>query len=222
MKRLNIVFAVLILLPFLGISQSLEELNKPIVAGLDEVAPFSEGLAAVRKGNQWGFMDKEGTLVIDFRDDVVWNQNADTTQADVSGVRYPQFKQGLSIIQELTDEGVPLYGFMDTSGKQVIKPEFVNISSFDNGYAIAIYGKKTLRGKNEFQLNIYDYSFTEVLINLKGEMLWPIQERDNILMSKNRYQLPQLNTKILSDDLLAVKGKDNQWKVVKMALNDPR
>ena len=74
MKRLQL-FAVLIALPFFGFSQTLDDLNKPIIGNLDEVAPFSEGLAAVRKGDQWGFIDKEGGMVIDFRNDVMSASN---------------------------------------------------------------------------------------------------------------------------------------------------
>ena len=214
MKRLQL-FAVLIALPFFGFSQTLDDLNKPIIGNLDEVAPFSEGLAAVRKGDQWGFIDKEGGMVIDFRNDVVWNLQ-ESNAGDVSGVKYPQFKEGLCIISQLTDEGIPLYGFMNTKGETIIEPEFINITSFKNGYAVGIFGKKTFRGKNEFQLKIYDYNFTEVVVNKKGEMIWPVQQRINIMMSKKRFKLPELYAKMLSEDLLAIKGKDNQWKVVKM------
>lgn len=202
-------------LPFMGISQLHENDNKPILDGLDEVATFSEGLAAVRKGNQWGFIDKTGKLAIPFRDDVVWNQNPDISKRGIEGIGHPQFIDGLCIIKELTVEEIPLYGFADINGKQVIKPEFVNITTFDNGYAIGIYARKTMRGKNEFQLDIYDYSFTEVIVNKQGEMIWPVQERTNIVMNKRRFKLPQLRTKILSDDLLAVMDMDNKWKVVK-------
>ena len=214
MKRLQL-FALLIAMPFFGISQSVSDINKPTIAGLDEVAPFSEGLAAVRKGEQWGFIDKEGNQVIDFRNDMVWNRQASNAQG-VSGVRYPEFKEGLAIISKSTDEGIPLYGFINTKGETVIEPEFVNITPFEDGHAIGIYGNKTHRGKNEFQLDIFDYNFTEVVVNTEGEMIWPVQQRQGIMMSKNRYKLPELNVRMLSEDLISVKGKDNKWKVVKM------
>ena len=34
--------------------------------GIDEIAPFSEGLAAVRQGWKWGFINEESMLVINF------------------------------------------------------------------------------------------------------------------------------------------------------------
>jgi hypothetical protein len=219
MKDIILVFALLITAPYLGISQTVESMNKPTIDGLDWVAPFSEGLAAVRKGNQWGFIDKTGKLVIDFRGDIVWNANADTTKPGVEGVEYPKFKEGLCIIQEMKEEDIPYYGFMDTSGKVVIEPDYLNVTEFDDGKAIGIYGRKDFRGKNKFQLNIYDYTFTEVLLNTKGEMLWPIAERQNILMSKKRYQTPEIRAEALSDNLLRVKNEEGKWEVRKIDLN---
>ncbi len=46
MKKIFSLFA-LIILPFLLFAQEL--------SGIDEIAPFSEGLAAIRKGNEWSF-----------------------------------------------------------------------------------------------------------------------------------------------------------------------
>ena len=67
MKQL-ITLCTLLVLPFILFAQEL--------TGIDEIAPFSEGLAAIRKGNEWGFINKEGQLVIEFRDDLVWNFSA--------------------------------------------------------------------------------------------------------------------------------------------------
>lgn len=218
MKHIIIIFAVFMTLPFCGISQNLKEINKPTIEGLDEVAPFSEGLAAVRKGNQWGFIDESGKLVIDFRDDLVWSKDATAHQTDISGISYPKFKEGRCIIQELKEEDIPYYGFIDTTGEIVIAPDFLNLTDFTEGRAIGIYCKKTFRGKNNFQLNIYDYSFTEVLLNTVGEIVWPIAERQNIQMSNRRYGTPEIRAILLSEDLLSVKREDGLWEVRKINL----
>lgn len=55
MKRIYIALLLRLMFPVLGTSQTLESINKVILEGLDEVTPFNEGLAAVRKGNQWVF-----------------------------------------------------------------------------------------------------------------------------------------------------------------------
>ncbi len=219
MKRI-LTFTLFAAIPFLGISQTVEQINKPTVAEIDEIAPFNDGLAAVRKGNQWGFIDSEGQLVIGFRDDLVWNKQPNKDNFGVEGIEVPKFSDGLCVVKEMKDDDIPRYGFIDNTGKIIIKPEFLNVSQFDNGYATGIYENKTLRGKNAFQLNIYDYDFTEVVINKSGEMVWPVQERDNIVMSKKMYKLPELQAKMISKYLLAVKDKNDRWKIVKPELKD--
>ena len=210
--------ALLLLIPLLGFAQSLEELNKPLVGNLDEVAPFNEGLAAVKKGNQWGFINEEGKLVIAFRDDLVWNKTPNTMNIGIEGIGFPQFVNGLCSIKRMQDDGIARYGFIDKTGKVVVAAEFLNVSQFNNGYAVGIYESKSLRGKNSFQLNIYDYAFTEIVVNEKGELLWPIQERQNIIMSKKLYELPELHAQMISSDLLKVKDECNKWKIVKPKL----
>ncbi len=215
MKRTYIIFLTLLLLctPLLGIAQTTTDYLKTTIDDLDEVAPFSEGLAAVRKGDQWGFIDEAGQLVIDFRDDLVWNRNPDPNAKDVTHVGYPRFKDGLCMVKELKEEDIPYYGFIDTTGKLVIEPEYINLSPFENGYAVGIYVKKTMRGQNEFKLNIFDYSFTEVVLNTKGEIMLPLAERSNIQMSKKRYELPALHSKMLGTNLLVMKTADNRWQI---------
>lgn len=219
MKRMYaLFFVVLFALPFMGNSQIIESINKPVLAELDEVRPFSEGLAAVRKGNRWGFINTDGQLVINFRSDLVWSTEADKSKMDIRGVRYPKFIDGLCMNKALTDEGIPLYGFIDAKGEQVIQPEFVNITQFADNKAIGIFAKRTFRGQNEIKINVFDYSFIEVLINTKGEILWPIMERDHILMSTRRFELPLLRSKIISQDLIAAKNNDSEWEIHRLNL----
>lgn len=216
MKKSLILLALLAGFPLAMNAQSLKSLNKPILEDLDQVMPFSEGLAAVRKGELWGFINTEGTLVIDFRDDLVWNSQAGTEAGGVKSVRHPEFRDGRCMIRTLSEEEIPVYGFIDASGQTVIAPEYLNVTEFRDGRALGIMVKKTFRGKNKFQLNIYDYSFTEVVLNAQGEVLWPIGERQNILMDRRRYELPELSAKILSDDLLAVQTAPGKWELRKM------
>jgi len=204
----------------IGISQSIEEINKATVADLDQIVSFSEGLAAVRKGNQWGFIDEDGQLVIGFRDDLVWSKDPNIANFGIEGIGFPQFKDGLCAVKTVKDDGIARYGFMDKTGNVVIPTEFLNISQFSDGHAVGIYESKELRGKNSFQLEIYDYAFTEVVVNESGEMLWPIQERQNIVMSKKLYKLPELHAYMISEKLLMVKDKTDRWKIVKPRLEN--
>ncbi|MGB5434875.1 MAG: WG repeat-containing protein [Maribacter sp.] len=185
----------------------------------DEIAPFNEGLAAVRIGNQWGFIDENAKLVIDFRDDLVWNQNADTSIPGVLGIRYPQFKNGRCMIQQLKVNNIPFYGFIDTSGEMVIQPEYLNITEFDQENAIGIYVREMYQGQNEIKLDIVEYIFTEVVVNINGEIVWPIAEREHALTAKRRYEVPELRAKLIGKDLLVFKTKDNKWETKKLNLN---
>jgi len=208
MKKALAIF-VFLWIPLLSFTQVLEE--------LDVIAPYSEGLAAVKKGDKWGFIDEKGNLVIDFRDDVVWNEKAIESNTDITGIRYPEFKNGKCLIRELLkDEEIYVYGFMDTSGNTVIKPEYLNVTQFDQGYAIGILMTKTLRGKNEFQLDIFQYRFSEVILDSFGEVMQLITLRDHIQMSKKRYKLPALRARLINPGLLMVMNEKDKWEVRKL------
>ncbi len=202
----------LLFIAFLFVAQS------QTIKNIDQLAPFSEDLAAVRKGDQWGFINKEGTLVIDFRDDLVWDKKTEDSKFGMLSRSYPMFEQGMCLIYTTGEEGIPLYGFIDNSGKIVIQPEYLNITSFDNGLALGILCTKTFKGQNEFKLNIYEFKFSEVLIDTKGEIMEFIGRRDNILMTPRRYEQPNLRSKMLSGDLLAVWSKEKKWEVRKLEL----
>ena len=77
---------------------------------------------------------------------------------------------------------------------------------------------KTFRGQNRFQLNIYDYKFSEVILDSSGEIMLLITQRKNILMDKRRYELPKLTGKYLSKSLMAVKTENNTWELRKINL----
>ena len=220
MKRTSIYLAILIGFPGLVWAQSIKDINVPTVKDLDQVTEFHEGLAAVRKGANWGFIDQSGKLVIEFRDDLVWSENPVAGSKGVRGMAYPRFSEGRCPVRVFKEDEpeIPFYGFIDKAGKTVIQPDFLNITEFRDGIALGIFFKKTFRGKNNFQLNIYDYSFTEVVINTAGEMIWPLAERENIMMEARRYQTPALLARILSPDLIAVETETapRHWEIRKI------
>jgi hypothetical protein len=208
----NILFLIAVLiLPVAVFSQNMKN--------IDEITPFSEGLAAVRKGDTWGFINEEGTLVIDFRSDLHWNKNADTSKSDVSGVQYPIFKEGRCLITKKVEDGVPLYGFIDTEGNTVIEPQFLNVYPFKDDYTTAVLFDKTLKGENEFKLKIYEFKFFDVLLDTSGKIDEYFESRQNIQMTKKRYERPFIGAKKLKGDLAAVYIKDQGWEIRKLSLN---
>jgi hypothetical protein len=210
MRSSFFVIALLISSSF-GISQELKS--------VEEIAPFHEGLAAVRIGDKWGFIDTDGELVIDFRNDLVWNKEGSSEVLDITAIPYPRFKDDRCMIREtLEEEGIDVYGFINSKGETVITPEYLNVTEFDQGYALGILLTKTFRGQNRFQLNIYDFKFSEVILDTSGEIMLLITQRQNILMDKRRYELPDLNAKYLSKTLMAVKTDQNTWELRKINL----
>lgn len=187
------------------------------VSNIDEIAPFNEGLAAVRKGNQWGFINDEGTLVIDFRDDIYWKKEGYTSKSDVSGVHYPMFNEGRCLITEIVEDGVSVYGFIDTKGNVVVEPKLLNVYPFKDGYTTGVLFEKTFRGNNEFNLKIYDFKFFDVLLDTSGEIIEYFDQRYGIQMTKRRFELPYIGAKRLADGLIAVHEKDQGWEIRKMA-----
>ncbi len=213
MKHSMIAIMILLVAPLVVFAQ--DDLK-----GIDEISPFNEGLAALRKGDKWGFINEEGTLVIDFRNDMYWNKDADTSRSDVLGIRYPMFKEGRCLITKMAEDGVPLYGFIDKKGKTVVEPQFLNVYPFKDGYTTGVLFEKTLKGENEFKLKIYEFKFFDVLLNASGEIEEYFERRQNIQMTKRRYQLPFIGAKRLADGLVAVNVKDKGWEIRKINLEN--
>lgn len=212
MKKYIFTAFIMLMLPNVFHSQT--------VKNIDEIAPFSEGLAAVRQGNQWGFINEEGTMVINFRNDIYWNKDADTSKKDISGVQYPMFNEGRCLITKIVEDGVPVYGFIDTKGNVVLEPQLLNVYPFKDGFTTAVLFEKSMKGKNEFNLDIYEFKFHDVMLDTSGEIIEFFNRRYNIQMTKRRYQMPAMGVKQLSAGLVAVNTQDQGWEVRKITLNN--
>ncbi|MGO2341027.1 MAG: WG repeat-containing protein, partial [Psychrobacter sp.] len=112
-----------------------------------DIRNFSEGLVATFKGDKWGYMDKQGNLVIPY----LYNHAGDFSNAlatvlkdgkfgaiDYNGdtvidFRYENlgnFKEGLATFRLTDGDKV---GFIDTKGKTVILPIWDAALSFSEG-----------------------------------------------------------------------------------------
>jgi hypothetical protein len=85
-----------------------------------EQGVFSEGLAAVARGDKWGYIDKTGKWVI--------APQFDHAQPFVEGLAAVEFRRG--------DAHPSLWGYIDKTGKLVIKPQFEEVANFQNGLAV--------------------------------------------------------------------------------------
>ncbi len=90
--------------------------NKPFDQKFENAGNFSNGLCAVQKNGNWGFINKKGELAIDYK--------------DVLGVRACSEER-----IAFKDKNGKI-GYMNTTGKVVIEPQFDNGLSFKNGFAV--------------------------------------------------------------------------------------
>ncbi|MEQ9297886.1 MAG: WG repeat-containing protein [Cyclobacteriaceae bacterium] len=95
----------------------------------DEVQTSHEGLAGVRKGDKWGFINQEGVEIID----LVYYGYPPHKERLPEGVYlaevFPKFNCGLLPIIK-SDGNQYRSGFIDKSGKEVIACEFMLVSGF--------------------------------------------------------------------------------------------
>ena len=119
-----------------------------VISDLDWVSPMHEGLAAVKKGSMWGFIDKDGVTKIEPRKDLVSSKTSFYGISEDSEMEYPLFIEGRCLIEQSFD-GIKYFGFIDKSGKTVVEPGYVNATNFKNGFAIVTQYSKQVLGKNE-------------------------------------------------------------------------
>lgn len=148
------ILIVILLIPFIGFAQNIEN--------VDYISPFHNDIAAVKKGIKWGFIDKEGTLVINYRDDLV--------PAKTGNASYPVFSEERSLIVHKKN-GISYFGYINKSGKTVIEPQFINATNFKDNAAIALKLVKENLGSNDVLMkNVVNYHYFEVIINTNGEI----------------------------------------------------
>jgi hypothetical protein len=198
MKKVAILLILTFLTPFFGYTQT-----------LDYVSPFHEGFSAVKKGNQWAFINKEGVIVIDFRDDLV---STKTNEQE-----YPVFKNNRCIIIK-KEKNISYFGYIDTSGKTVIKPTFLNATNFKNNLAIVLDLKKEVAGYNHIiGKDIVYYTYLEVIINAKGEIKEKLTAPKNVVLAKKFLPVsPKITSKLLSKKLVAVINQNQKWTIKKI------
>jgi len=178
---------------------------------VDQVTPFQEELAAIKKGHQWGFINKEGTLVIDYRNDLVLTNIMDE-MGKVS--TYPVFNNERCLIKKLIGD-IYYYGFIDKTGNVVIKPNYLNATNFKNGYAIVIITSKDVIGHNEVLKKDIIYSKIEdFIINPSGEMVRYLENPRSNNSPKTKPKTPPVfYSKFIAPHLIAVKKKDQKWDI---------
>lgn len=177
-----------------------------VLTNLDEVSHLNEELIAIKKGNNWGFIDEKGLLVIDYRDDVVLNNDKMNPQ--------PVFNDGRCLIRKLVANKY-LYGYIDTKGNEVIPPKFLNASNFYHGKAIVKVILEEKIGFNEvLKKDVISKRLEEFIIDNQGNEVKYLENPRNYIPSKATSKAaPRLHSKFISKNLVAVMKKDGKWDI---------
>jgi hypothetical protein len=125
----------------------------------DDGTRFYEGLASVKVGCHWGFIDASGHFVIPptlagwgrFREGLSTTASGkkglhavvDKAGNTVIAAKYSyigNFHEGLALFRNGPGDASTRFGFLDRSGKEVIRPVFHDAKSFSEGLAAARVG----------------------------------------------------------------------------------
>lgn len=200
MKKVKFILLVIFTIPILGLAQSLEN--------LDYISPFHDGYSAIKKDNQWAFIDSEGAIAIGFRNDLVVTPFGD--------VNYPIFNDGRCLIEELKN-GISYFGYIDTSGKTVIEPQFLNATNFSEGNAIALeLVKETVARNKALGKDVIYYKYFEVTIDTSGVIdNYLTQKGVNVVLDKDFFKKPpQITSRYISENLYAIRYKNKSWTII--------
>lgn len=200
MKRAAILVFLFILLPTIVFTQTIDN--------IDYISPEIEGVIAIKKGNQWGFINNQGILIIDFRSDIVSTKSGNNY--------FPIFSNERCIISTYK-KGIAYFGYIDKSGKTVIETQFLNASNFDHKRALVIKLLKDELGDNKY-LNkpIIKNRTVEVVIDINGKSLHSLTKPKSVLLRKDHLKKPpQITTKFISNNLIAIK-ENKKWIIKKI------
>ena len=183
--------------------------HSQFMKNLDDVGTFNEGLLAIKKGDQWGFIDKQGTIVIQFRDDLVPSKVSrdDATMA-------PIFQNGRALVRR-TEDDITYYGYIDKSGREVIPKDYVNASSFKNKFAVVMSYTKEVVGKNKLLgKDVVNYEIEEFVIDLNGKAMTPMLNPRHYVPDKMKSgKSPNLTAFLIGERMVAVKTAEEKWEI---------
>lgn len=202
MKRMIYPFILLAFVPFLCFAQPIEN--------IDFISPFNEDVAAIKKGNLWAFIDTKGTMIIDFRDDLVSTR--------IVKDDYPIFKNNRCLISQKKD-GISYFGYIDKTGKAVIEPQFLNATPFHNTKAVVLKLEEEFIGDNAIlDKKVISYKYFEVVIDDQGNTKNYLNLNGTVvaLDKKYLYEPPKINRQLISDNLYVYLNRNKKWVIEKI------
>jgi hypothetical protein len=193
-------------------------LQAQMYENIDEITPFNEDFAAIRKNEQWAFMNKTGEIVINFRGDLV--ATIPENEDEIIGQKhlaYPHFKEGKCLIRKKID-GIYYFGFIDANGKEVIEPNFVNATNFSNGKAIVVKFEKIPVGDNDLlEKRVVTYRLAEFVIDTDGKTMATLFNFRKIVPKVVEGEIPPaIKSKFLGSNLIASQFENGKWQIDKI------
>ena len=155
-------------------------------------------------------MNKEGKTVIDFRNDLVLTK--------IDGANYPVFYNDRCLFHKEKD-GITYYGYIDTSGKTIINPQFLNALNFKEGNALALKVEKETIGYNDiFNKDVVSYHYFEVVINREGKTIDHLTQLAIHISPKDKKDEnpPVITSRLISNNLVLIRSKNNKWTLKKI------
>ncbi|MFZ2285200.1 MAG: WG repeat-containing protein [Lutibacter sp.] len=181
-----------------------------ILSGIDEVYPLQGEFAAIKKGDQWAFITKDGKIAIDFRNDLVLTNKVNASNQTTS---YPIFYEGRCLIKKLI-ANTYYFGFINEKGVEVIKPQFLNATNFSNGYAIVVLASKDSIGFNQvLRKPIMSNYMEEYVIDTSGELVKYLYNPRKNVSANQKKGIPAIESKFIAPNLVATKTKTKKWEI---------
>lgn len=202
MKKVIIMFSLLVFIPISSFSQTIEN--------LDYISPFNDGFSAIKKNNQWAFINEDGDIVVNFRNDLVTTKSSDG--------EYPVFKDGKCLIVNEKD-GISYFGYINSSGKTVIEPRFLNATNFNNNVATVLKLDKEEIGTNTaLDKKIVNFKYFEVTIDNNGNVKNYLTQKGVVVTLDKKFlrNPPEFASKQISDNLVAIKNEKGKWTLKKI------
>lgn len=202
MKKEIILVTILFLMSAFAFAQTIENINY--------ISSYNDGLAAIKKDNQWAFINTKGDIVITFRSDLVATNHDDG--------EYPIFKSERCLISKEKD-GISYFGYIDIFGKTVIEPQYLNALNFvDNEAIVLVLIKEELGGNDVLGKNIVNYKYYDAVIDNNGHVIQYLTPKGfNVNLDKKYLRTPpKITSKRISDNLYAVLDENKKWTIQKI------
>ncbi len=186
-------------------------LQAQVIENIEQITPFHNNYAAIQKGEQWAFINKEGTIAVDFRNDLVPLPCVHSEDQ----IEHPVFNAGLSLVKQ-TKETIEYYGYMNTSGQVVIEPQFINATSYnDVGLAIVHKLTKETIGQNTIlDKDMIRYTYSEIVIDTSGNVVKHLLGPIHVIPNKGRFSKTYpIKSYFIDDFLIATQEKNKKWTI---------